>query len=85
MIKFSKKEMDVERKGNRYAPIHILFRQIAKAKGHDDWMNARKVKKYWKNLFNINSLTELEDWQLNAMEKILQERLKAVKQKDERM
>jgi len=68
---------------NRYAKIHILFRELAKARGVPDkvlYPETLKVKQYWKDFLGIKSLTDLSDEELKNVELVIQERIKSLKQ-----
>ncbi len=73
---------------NRYAQIHILFREIAHEKLGRSKNNVTRsmisdktaeVKSYWKNFFNVKSLTQLDDIQLSSLTRIIMKRLETVK------
>ena len=66
---------------NRYAKIHILFRELAKTKGVPDkvlYSETLKVKQYWKDFFGVGSLTQVSDEELHNMELVIQERIKSL-------
>lgn len=72
------KETD-NKNANRYAKIHVLFRELARTKGigQEDLSRAGiKVKKFWKEFFGIGSLTELSDERLKEMENFVADRIK---------
>ena len=76
-------ETFIETNGNRYSKIHILFRELAKAKGVPDkvlYPETLKVKQYWKDFLGIETLTKLSDEELRNVELIIQERIKSLKQ-----
>lgn len=61
---------------NRYARIHMLFRILAKARGaKNDQQGMLTVKKWWKDFFGINSLTELSDKSLDELEEFIEKRI----------
>lgn len=68
--------------GNRYSKIHILFRELAKAKGVPDkvlYPETLKVKQYWKDFLGIKTLTKLSDEELRNTELIIEARIKGLK------
>lgn len=67
---------------NRYTKIHVLFRELALEKNLKDIsQNAFKIKKFWKDFFSIDSLTELSDKELHNFEDFIEKRIKAVEKK----
>lgn len=67
---------------NRYSKIHILFRELAEARGTSKEnlsSVALKVKRFWKDFYGVGSLTELSDEELYDIERLVEERIKAVK------
>jgi len=75
-------KLSAKKWANRYAKIHILFRELAKAKGVPDKVlgyEAIKVKQYWKDFLGIKTLTELSDEELKNVELVIQERIKSLK------
>lgn len=70
---------------NRYTKIHVLFRELARTKAPKGASNlsvpATKIKKFWKDFFGIDSLTDLSDKELHNLERFIKQRIKAENKK----
>ena len=57
---------------NRYAQIHVLFRELGKEVNLDPL----EVKSFWKRIFNVSSLKDLNDEELQGFVSFLKKNWK---------
>lgn len=79
---------------NRYEKIHVLFRMIAIEKFMKKFrkgepaveinQGSMQVKAFWKNLFGVSSLTELDDENLQNLTKVVERRLQILSKSREK-
>ena len=65
---------------NRYVRIHVMFRILARERGALNLSQAAiKVKAFWKSFYGVDSLTNLSDEKLADLERLVWERIQAVR------